>query len=177
MYFPTKSGVTYLINATEGSIRIDTSLTSSIASEIRECYFQESHLMEIDVKAEYVDKINATSKDPRFVEARGALDKWSMFMMLCPELHAFVQSCFSPYKYRRTKTQVSMNLLNLMLLTCLKSLNHEYNSNYVLQKIICLVGGGRTGKSQLGNLFVLLSLNNSQSCEMTHLHNRFESVA
>lgn len=97
--------------------------------------------------------------------------------MLCPELHAFVESCFSPYRYSKTRTQVSKNLLNIMLLTCLKSLNHEYNSNHVLQKIICLIGGGRTGKSQLGNLLVLLSMNNSQSCEMAHLHNRFESMA
>lgn len=75
LYFPTKSGVTYLISATGGDIRIGTSLTSSIASDIKECYFQESHLMEVDIKAEYVDKINDISKDPRFVEARGANDK------------------------------------------------------------------------------------------------------
>ena len=31
--------------------------------------------MEIDIKAEYVDRINAISKDPKFVEARGVVDK------------------------------------------------------------------------------------------------------
>lgn len=177
LYFPTKAGITYLIKAAGGSIHINKKPTCSIASDIKRCYFQETHLMEVDITEEYINKLNNISQDPKFVEARRATDKRLMFDMLCPGLSSFVESCFSPYKYELTIAKVSDNLLNLMLLTCLKSLNHRYNENNVLQKIVCLIGGGRTGKSQLGNLFTLLSLNNSQSCEMRHLHSRFESVA
>ena len=100
-----------------------------------------------------------------------------MFSSLCPRLRFFVESSFSPYRHEVTRSAVSRNLLNLMLLTSVKSLNQDYNEEYTLQKIIALIGGGRTGKSQLGSLFTLLSLNNTQSCEMKHLHSRFESVA
>lgn len=102
-----------------------------------------------------------------------------MFTMLCPKLSEFVFSSVSHGAYRTDTVinMVSRNILDLMVLLTVKSFGQLYNEKYTLQKIICLIGGGGTGKSQLVNLFTLLSLNNSQSCEMRHLHGRFESFA
>lgn len=75
MYFPTSGGVTFLITVSEGMMSVTKVDTSSIADSIRLCYFHFSHLMELEVPAEYLEVMNKTLKDSKFATLRRQGDK------------------------------------------------------------------------------------------------------
>lgn len=181
LYFPMLNARTLLIVVSNSgsSYIVDEVATVTLAEDIKRCYFYESHLMNINISQSYIKRLNDVVASDQFMKLRRENDRWGMFKALCPKLRNFIVSSITGGVYHTENVigLASKNILDLMLLLTVKSLNQTYNERYTLQKLISIVGGGGTGKSQLVNLFTLLSLNNSQSCEIRHLHGRFESFA
>jgi len=94
-----------------------------------------------------------------------ALGKLKQLEIICPNLFSFLKSTFSYYRKNGTIEDNLLTIVNILHALSLKSFSADLNRKITFQKIFCLVGPGRSGKSTFQNF--LISIAGSNSCHST----------
>lgn len=72
LYFPMSDKTSYVVKIKEDNVNftVKNVPTSTLADDIRSCYFHESHLMDVRISKEYVNLLNRRIRTKKFTELR-----------------------------------------------------------------------------------------------------------